>query len=248
MKIIVKALVIIMFVIIGYSFTDIRKSDCQYVYMVKKLSKPLTIDGNWYKSQWKKVKAVEIKNFLGKIPAIRPRAKVKMMYDQQYLYLIFRVHEPYIKCVEQNYNGRVWEDACVEFFFSPDTNKNNSYFNLEINCCGIPLMHYNKVPRKDFREVEITDLKEIEIAHSLPQKIDEEIIKPVTWTIEYKIPLSMLQKYSNVTHPGSGSYWRANFYKIAENGANPHWISWSSINSDKIDFHLPQFFGILKFQ
>lgn len=248
MKIAVKILVLLMLGITGYSFSNVSSSWIKYVYTVKKLGEPLAIDGNWDKPQWQKIIPIEIKNFMGKVPAFRPSVKVKMMYDAHYLYLIFRVHERYVKCVEQDYNGRVWEDSCVEFFFSPDTNMNNRYFNLEVNCGGIPLMHYNIVPRKNFKRVEIPDLEKVEIAHSLQKKIEEEITKPVTWTVEYRIPVNILRKYSNVTQPQIGTCWRANFYKIAEKGTNPHWISWSFVKSSKTDFHLPQFFGILRFE
>jgi len=94
----------------------------------------------------------------------------------------------------------------------------------------------------------VEDIKKIEIAHSLPQIVDPEITEPVTWTLEYRIPLVMLEKYSNVTRPKQGVVWKANFYKIAEKTSNPHYITWSVIENDKPNFHLPKFFGTLKFQ
>lgn len=109
-------------------------------------------------------------------------------------------------------------------------------------------MHYNTVPRKESKKVENEDLQKIELAHSLPQIIDPEMSDPVTWTLEYRIPFAMLEKFSNVTRPGKGVEWRANLYKIAENSSNPHYITWSVVENDKPNFHMPRFFGILKFK
>jgi hypothetical protein len=109
-------------------------------------------------------------------------------------------------------------------------------------------MHYNVIPDKNIRMLDPADIKMIEIAHSLQQIIDPEISDQVTWIIEYRIPLALPEKYSMVTHPEPGVEWRANFYKIAENNSNPHYMTWAIVNNPVPDFHLPHFFGLLKFQ
>jgi hypothetical protein len=217
-------------------------------YRVFKLKRSIKIDGDWDKPQWKKIRAVEITNYMGTEPGFHPDAKAKMMYDDRNLFVIFCVHDRYVRCITNEINGPVWEDACVEFFFSPDAGQPERYFNIEINCGGTPLMNYNIIPNKEITVLEADDVKMIEIAHSLPQIIDPEINEPVTWTIEYRVPLAMLEKYSGVTYPKRGINWRANFYKIAENNSNPHYFTWSVVENSKPDFHLPQFFGRIEFQ
>jgi len=218
------------------------------VYKVSRLNQAMKVDGNWDKPLWKNAGTIEIKNYMGKEPRFRPRAQAKMMYNDVHLYVIFRVEDRYVSCIKQEVNEAVYEDACVEFFFSPDTSLPGRYFNLETNCGGTALMHYNIIPRKEFAKLDTNDIGKIEIAHSLPSKVEPEISEQVTWTIEYKIPLNMLAKYSNVTRPRPGISWRANFYKLAEKGSNPHFITWSLVDQVKPDFHLPQYFGILMFQ
>lgn len=217
-------------------------------YKVVRLEKPLTIDGNWEKPQWNAVEEVELKYFMGKIPKFRPVVKAKMKYDAKNLYVIFRVEDRYVRCLSRKYNGPVWDDSCVELFFSPDSNSPEKYFNLEINCGGTPLMYYNIIPRKDYKILEINDLQQIEISHSLPKIIDPEISEPVTWALEYRIPLNLLKKYANLSQPGTGVVWRANFYKIADKTSNPHYMTWSFIDQAEPDFHLPAYFGKLIFQ
>lgn len=218
------------------------------VYNVFKLKQSMKIDGNWHKQQWQNINAVDITNFMGTIPEFRPAVKAKMTYDDENLYIIFLVQDRYVRCITNDYNGPVWEDSCVEFFFSPDTRLPERYFNLEINCGGTPLMHYNIIPDKETTILAVDDIKMLEIGHSLPQLVDPEITEAVTWTIEYRIPFTLLEKYSKVTHPGHGINWRANFYKIAENCSNPHYMTWSVVDNFKPDFHKPHFFGLLKFQ
>jgi hypothetical protein len=208
----------------------------------------MNIDADWNKPQWQHCNAVMIENYMGSIPKFRPTVQAKMMYDDENLYIIFSVRDRYVRCITKDINGPVWEDACVEFFFSPDTSFPERYFNLEINCGGTPLMHYNIIPGEDITMLAVNDIEMIEIAHSLPRIIDPEITEPVTWTIEYRIPLVLIQKYSNITRPEPGIIWKANFYKIAENSSNPHYLTWSFVDNIEPDFHLPQFFGLLRFQ
>jgi hypothetical protein len=218
------------------------------VYTVYKLKQPIKIDGDWRKYPWRNIKSLDIKHFMGALPGFCPSVKAKLAYDKENIYVIFRVKDRYVSCIEHNYNGPVSNDSCVEFFFSPDMNLPERYFNLEVNCSGTPLMKYNIIPRKEYKFLEIDDISKIEIAHSLPSNIDQEITQPVTWTIEYKIPFSLLFKFSNITLPKQGVFWKANFYKIAAKTSNPHWITWSFVNNPTPDFHLPQYFGTLQFK
>ncbi len=234
------------FSILSVSAQENRAVDLkESVYKVKKLKGNIQIDANWNKSPWRKVKPIDIRNLMGKTPAFIPEAQAKMMYDNDNLYVIFKVNDRFIRVVADKINGPVWRDSAVEFFFSPDINEPLKYFNLETNAGGTPLLHYNGGKRG--RHVEEQDIKEIEIAHSLPKLVDPEITEPREWTIEYRIPIAMLRKYAQVTQPAKGVEWRANFYKIAENTSNVHFMTWSVVKNDKPNFHLPQFFGVLKF-
>lgn len=234
--------------IIYYSFSTVPEEQNGASYNVVMVKKPIKIDANWDKPAWKKIKPTPISNYMGALPEFRPEAEVKMMYDRDNIYLIFRVKDKNVRCITNKINGPVWQDSAVEFFFSPDMDSPLLYFNLETNCGGTPLLHYNVIPGRESKKFTDDEIKQIEIAHSLPEIVDPEIKEPVTWTLEYRIPLSLLEKYSKVTRPAKGVDWRANFYKIAENSSNPHYITWSKIDKPKPDFHVPQSFGLLRFE
>lgn len=218
------------------------------VYKVVKLKEPIKMDANWNKPQWKKIEAINIDKYMGKIPGFRPEVQAKMMYDDDNVYVIFRVKDRFVRSVVQEYNGNVSGDSCVEFFFSPDASIPLKYFNLEVNAGGTPLIFYVEKPWTGFVKLKTDEIKQIEIAHSLPSKIDPEIKEPVTWTIEYRVPLAMLKRYSNVSDPAPGVTWKANFYKTGSLTSNPNWITWAYVDKPRPDFHTPQFFGTLKFQ
>jgi hypothetical protein len=185
---------------------------------------------------------------MGEKPPFIPTVEAKMMYDDQYVYVIFRVKDQFVQSTVTKYNGPVSENSCVEFFFSPDKEFPLNYFNLEINAGGTPLMFFIPKTSSGYKQLQDEDIKSIEIAHSLPQVVDPEMKEPVTWTIEYKVPMSTLQKYSPVTKPGKGVRWKGNFYKTGSKTSNPNYMTWSFVDNAKPNFHLPQFFGTLIFQ
>ncbi len=215
------------------------------VYKISKFKAPVIIDANWNKRQWHSVKPIQIDNPINNQPHFIPVVKAKMAYDDNNIYLIYQVQDRYVKSVTTQIGGPVWKDSAVEFFFSPDTNLPGNFFNFEINGGGTPLLGYRSTPRI---RIDTTDIKKIEIAHSLPKTVDKEISEPITWTVEFRIPLDMLTKYSNVTRPKKGVVWRGNFYKIAEITSNPHYLTWAEITPPGKSFHTPQFFGWLKFK
>jgi hypothetical protein len=185
---------------------------------------------------------------MGERPKFRPVTKVKLVYDSENLYVIFHVQDNFVRCLKTEINSHVCEDACVEFFFTPDVNFPKRYFNIEINCNGTILMRYNSFPEKNFKYIDVEDIKQIGIAHSLQGIIENELSEPIEWTVECKIPISILEKYATVTNPRPGVKWLANFYKIATKTSNPHYITWSLVKSVKPDFHLPEFFGVIQFK
>lgn len=221
-------------------------SDKPAVYTVKKLKGKLTIDANWDKAQWKKIKEIPISNFMGKIPAFEPVVHAKMIYDKDNLYLIYKVEDRHVRIQNTKFNSSVSTDACVEFFFSPDENWPLRYYNVEINAGGTGLMAYQINGKRI--NVKEEDFSVVEIAHTLPKKLDQEISEPVTWYLEYKMPLALLSKYANFTQPKKGVKWKANFYKTSSKSTNPHYLTWAVVQSPKPQFHLPQYFGTLIFK
>ncbi len=242
---IVQALLFCLFLPAGRVATptqDTVKTDPFPVYAVKRLAGAIVIDGNWNKAAWATIKPALITYDIINVPAFHPTTEVKMVYDTGNLYVIFLVHDRYVRSLTTKVNGPVWKDAAVEFFFCTDTTRPDRYFNLEINCGGTLLLGYNAVL------LMMDDIRSIEVAHSMPAVVDPEAAGPVDWTIEYRIPLAMLAKYGRMTRPARGVRWRANFCKIAENSSNPHHMTWSPIEGPQPTFHMPQYFGRLDFE
>ena len=228
--------------------SPIRPEDPPARYQAVRLKKSIPIDGNWDKDAWKESDILRVERPMGDIPKFTPKVEARMAYDSDNAYVIFRVQDRYVRSVVQEYNGNVSGDSCVEFFFAPDPTKPLCYFNLEINAGGTPLIFYITKPMSGLTRLLPEEISQIEIAHSMPRIVYPELEEPATWTIECRIPFSILEKYSAVARPAPGVQWKANFYKTGSRTSSPNYLTWSPVEFERPNFHLPQFFGDIQFK
>jgi hypothetical protein len=217
-------------------------------YKVRKISIQPEINAVWDKMPWSEINPIQLRHYMGDKPEHFPFTQAKVAYDNTAIYVIFRVEDRYVKAVAGKNQGPVYLDSCVEFFFSPENGIKNGYFNLEMNCGGFMLFHHQMEPRSKQSIISEDDVRQVEVAHTLPEVVDPEIDRDTTWIVEYRIPFSVLSHYHSFSKPEAGSVWRANFYKCADQTSHPHWLTWAPVDFPRPNFHLPQYFGVLEFQ
>lgn len=226
---------------------DCNSKMAEMTYNVKRLDKPATIDANWNKDPWQETEAARLSNYMGDRPEHFPDTEVKLAYDDKAIYVIFRVEDRYVRSVHSNHQDPVYKDSCVEFFFIPEEGTENGYFNLEMNCGGTMLFHHQKQPRAGSVSIRKDHIDQVDVAASLPRVVDPEIREDTTWTVEYRIPFSILREYHQFDNPDAGTRWRANFYKCGDDTSHPHWLTWSPVDHPVPDFHRPENFGWIEF-
>jgi hypothetical protein len=228
--------------------TPPRPLPTRMVYRAPKLSAPPTLDGDWDKPVWHPAPVAVLENYMGERPAHFPHTEFRVAYDMEAIYIIFRTADRYVRAVaEKEFDGPVYKDSCVEFFFTPGPDTNIGYFNLEMNCGGTLLFHCQTRPRQS-NTISIADCARITKFHQLPRIVNPEITTPTVWTVEYRLPLEIISRYMpKMTAPKPGVLWRANFYKCGDDTSHPHWLTWAPVDFPRPDFHRPESFGWLEF-
>lgn len=220
----------------------------QNKYRVPRMKDNRSIDADWNKPAWKDVPPVTLEYYMGAEPTHQPKAQARVAYDDDAIYLIWKVEDNYVRAIYTKHQQDVWRDSCAEFFFTPGGDPaERGYFNLETNCAGVKLFGIH-VPESNGKRLSADEFASIATASSLKGPIEPEIEKPTTWTLEYRIPLGLLEKYTKIERPKPGVTWRANFYKCADDSSHPHWLTWSPVTDHEPAFHRPKYFGILEFE
>jgi len=172
-----------------------------------------------------------------------PDVEVQIAYNENELFLQYKVNEQSVKAEVGANNGRVWTDSCVEFFLSPE--RNDVYYNLEMNCIGTALLGFRKKgdPTEHASDEVINSIRR---TSTLGNATFHEKKEKTAWKITVAIPWKAFFKHN--LEPVKGKKMRGNFYKCGDELNVPHFVSWTKIDTEKPAFHMPEFFGGLEFE
>lgn len=222
-------------------------SDNESLLIVPEIREITHLHCNGAMEPWTGILPEKLTHHMGDVPLHFPPTQFKAAYDRDSIHVFFQVEDRYVRALTDQYQGPVYQDSCVEFFFSPGPTADQGYFNLEINCCGAALFEFHPSGKEQFIRIPESTFRHIGITSSLTGRINEEITTPLTWTAAFRLPVEILKEYTAVLPPGPGNVWRANFHKCADRTSHPHWLTWAPIHYPTPRFHLPQYFGFLKF-
>jgi len=205
---------------------------------------------DWDSPKWQQAETIELTHFRPEGSGHRPKTSVRLLYDNNGIYGLFRVQDQFVLCRHLGYQSPVYKDSCVEFFVRPRSDR--GYFNFEFNCGGGLLCCYITDPTRTeegFREFTVLpddDCRQIIISPSMPGIVFPEIEEQAEWSLGFFIPFSLLEKYAGQIGDLHGQTWLANFYKCADGSSHPHWASWTELPEK--NFHLPEHFGEIVFE
>lgn len=171
-----------------------------------------------------------------------PDVRFRIAHTGDAILIHYRVTEKSVRAVAPADNGRVWEDACAEFFVQPTDEK--KYYNFECNCAGTLLIEYGIPGNREHAPLETVG--QVERWASLGRTPFEERLGECTWQLALRIPVSAFfhDKIASLDEKKM----RANFYKCGDKLQTPHFLSWNPIDLPSPCFHCPDFFGEIVFE
>jgi hypothetical protein len=129
----------------------------------------------------------------------------------------------------------LWEEDVFEVFLAPGDEASRLYYELEVNPLGA--LFDARVASPDLRRATMR----VDSSWTCPG-FDARVTRGRgRWSASLKIPLAGLVS----GEPPRA--WRANFYRI-DRGASDEFSAWSPTFADPPDFHVPERFGILRFE
>jgi hypothetical protein len=169
-----------------------------------------------------------------------PEVQFSMAHGSDAVFIKYFVKEKTIRAVNNTLNSPVYKDSCVEFFIG--FNDEPAYYNFEFNCIGTHLIGYGE-----------DKINRTLLPHDLSQQIKYKSVlsndqnqATVGWELTLLIPVTAF--YFHRIKTVKGLHCVANFYKCGDELPEPHFVTWSNIQSPQPDFHLRQFFGALEFE
>ena len=166
---------------------------------------------------------------------VHPMVTAEVTRTEKTLTVKFTIEESvdcYRAAVQED-NGRSWEDSCVEIFLLNPANP-AEYFNFETTSRGFVLAARG-TGRENRQTLPLETIAKIRRTGPAPSIMDDSI----SWSMTIEIPAEIFG-IKSFKEP-----LRGNLYKCADKAKTPHYLSAFPIETEKPDFHRPEFFKVL---
>ncbi|WP_238325950.1 carbohydrate-binding family 9-like protein [Bryobacter aggregatus] len=229
--------------------------------MCEKVGNPIKIDGVLDPKEWGG--AAWTDDFVDIEGAAKPkprfRTRVKMAWDDQYLYIAAELEEPALWATYDKHDMVIFHEHDFEVFLDPDGDGLH-YFEFEMNALNTGWDLYLDKPYKNGGKAdngwEIPGLK---TAVHLNGTLNDPRDTDRGWTLEIAFPWTAFNRGPRkAVPPQPGESWRINFsrvewildvvegkYQKRKGLKEDNWV-WSP--QGVINMHVPEKWGVVKFQ
>jgi len=198
-------------------------------------------DGNLQKKVWQDAERVRFdRDALGRKQFPESETQVASIWTATYVYLAYWCKYSTLNIYEGEDTAKerweLWNRDVVEAFINPQPERFNHYYEFEV------------APNNQWIDLEI-DLEKTPFNDAAwdshfehATRIDKQ---NHLWTCEMRIPVTMMG--ARLLEPGAE--WRLNLYRADGPGDDTQrrFLSWSPLPGEKLTFHQPASFGIIRF-
>lgn len=229
-------------------------------YVAHRATSPIAMDGALTDPAWESAAWSEaFVDIVGdQLPKPRFRTRVKMLWDDEALYIAAELEEPHVWATLTEHDTVIFHDNDFEVFIDPDGD-NHLYGELELNALNTTWDLLLTKPYKDGgKAVNAWEIIGLRSAVLIDGTLNDPKDRDRGWTLEIRWPWKGLKELSGVSMPPKdGDQWRINFSRVEwdteiANGKyhkvkgkpEHNWV-WSP--QGVIDMHRPERWGYLQF-
>ena len=218
-------------------------------YECLRTSSPIRIDGNLADAAWRN--APWTSDFVDIEGDSKPRPKfqtrVKMLWDDQYLYIGAELEEPDVKATLTEHDSVIFKDNDFEVFLKP-LPETEGYFEFEINALNTGWDLFLPKPyNQDGKPDNSWHIEGLKSAIAVQGTLNQPSDKDRGWSVELAIPLTAFASRQPVPHPKPGTMWRINFSRVQWTAGKEKEDNWVWSPQGVIDMHVPGRWGYLRF-
>jgi cellulose/xylan binding protein with CBM9 domain len=229
-------------------------------YVCQRATSPLRIDGRLDDAAWRDAPwtndFVDIEG--DKKPRPAQRTRVKMLWDDEYLYVGAELQETQLWATLTEHDSVIFKDDDFEVFLDPNGDS-HEYYEFEINALGTYWDLLLPQPYKDGgKAVDAWEIPGLKSAVHLDGTLNDPRDSDRGWSVELAFPWRVLRELARRdAPPKNGDQWRVNFsrvewslrvedgrYRKVPNTKESNWV-WSP--QGVIDMHRPETWGYVQF-
>ena len=220
-------------------------------YACYRTATPIQVDGRledaaWARAPW----TTDFVDIEGESkPKPRFRTRVKMLWDDNYLYIGAELEEPEVKATLVKHDSVIFHDNDFEVFVKP-LPETESYYEFEINALNTGWdLYLNRPYRKGGRADNSWDIAGLKTAVEVQGSLNRAGDVDKGWTVEIAYPWAAFQaRQPEVTQPHAGTEWRINFSRVEWKTGQEKEENWVWSPQGVINMHVPERWGFLQFR
>jgi Carbohydrate family 9 binding domain-like len=185
-------------------------------YDCHRAASALKIDGHLDDAAWSKVPWTDaFVDILGEDHTKpRFRTRMKMLWDDQYLYIGAELEEPDVWATLTAHDSVIFRDNDFEVFLNP-TGDGLNYFEFEINALNTGWDLFLSKPYKQGGKADNTwEMPGYKSAIAIDGTLNDPRDRDKGWSVELALPWNAFVERSGKGRPAEGDTWRMNFSRV----------------------------------
>ena len=187
-------------------------------YVCYQASTPMLIDGKGDEEAWQLAPWTDdFVDIVGRRkPKPRFRTRAKMLWDDQFFYVLADMEEPHVWATLTQKNSAMYNDNDFEVFIDPDGD-NHNYYEFEMNAFNTIWELTLPKPYMDGgRPRQGTNLDGLQSAVHVRGTVNDPTDTDSGWSVEIAFPWDGLKGYAGTTScpPSAGHQWRIGYSRV----------------------------------
>lgn len=183
-------------------------------YVAQKTSEKITIDGKILEISWKNAKWTDIFRDIEGNKEATYKTRVKMIWDQHYLYFLADIEEPHVWATLKKRDTIIFYNNDFELFIDPGGDTQN-YYEVEMNALNTVWdLFLSKPYRNNGKVLGGWDIKGLKSAVTIDGTLNNPTDKDKGWVVEIAIPWSFDTEPGRDERIPENEFWRINFSRV----------------------------------
>ncbi len=149
-----------------------------------------------------------------KKPTPRFQTRMKMLWDDQYLYVLAHMEEPHVWGYQTRRDATIYHENDFEMFIKPSVLM-PKYGEFEMNALGTPWDLLFMRPYRSDADYRVSwDMRDMKIGVHVNGTINQPKDRDTAWCVELAFPWSDLKELGRKSPLRDGDQWRINFSRV----------------------------------
>ncbi len=192
----------------------VKAQDTPRSYIAHKTNEAIVVDGKMDENSWRMAPWSE--DYIDIEGQLTPtyRTRMKMLWDEDYLYVLAEMEEPHIWATLKQRDTVIFYNNDFEIFIDAEGDTHN-YYEFEMNAHNTVWdLFLTKPYRNNGKVIDSWDIQGVKSAVDIRGTLNNSSDTDEGWTVEIALPWKVITEASKDGRVPENDFWRLNFSRV----------------------------------